>query len=58
MGGLLARAALRSAATRVQRVITLGTPHLGTLAPVQALRGIYPTVRRLAHSTGSTAPKR
>jgi pimeloyl-ACP methyl ester carboxylesterase len=48
MGGLLARAALRSTSARVQRVITLGTPHFGTLAPVQALRGTYPTVRRLA----------
>jgi pimeloyl-ACP methyl ester carboxylesterase len=50
MGGLVARAALADAAcsARVQRVVTLGTPHLGALAPAQALRGVYPTVRRLA----------
>jgi pimeloyl-ACP methyl ester carboxylesterase len=48
MGGLLARAALQSPLPQVVSVITVGTPHLGTLAPVQALRGTYPTVRRLA----------
>jgi pimeloyl-ACP methyl ester carboxylesterase len=50
MGGLVARAALRDpgCSRRVQRVITLGTPHLGAPAPAQALRGVYPTVRRLA----------
>jgi pimeloyl-ACP methyl ester carboxylesterase len=49
MGGLLARAALNHAGTeRVRRVVTLGTPHRGTLAAVQALRATYPTVRRLA----------
>ena len=31
-----------------RRVVTLGTPHRGTLAAVQALRATYPTVRRLA----------
>jgi len=49
LGGLVARAALaRHAELPVTRVITLGTPHEGTLAVVQALRGTYPTVRRLA----------
>jgi len=50
MGGLVTRAALAQphCAARVQRVLTLGTPHLGALAPAQALRGVYPTVRRLA----------
>lgn len=49
MGGLVARAALRSeAGQRVQRLITLGTPHGGSFAPVQAVRGVYPLVRRLA----------
>jgi hypothetical protein len=32
----------------VRRLITLGTPHGGSFAPVQALRGTYPVVRRLA----------
>jgi pimeloyl-ACP methyl ester carboxylesterase len=49
MGGLLARAALNAAGgRRVTRLITLGTPHAGSLAAVQALRGTYPAVRRLA----------
>lgn len=49
MGGLLARAALaQPGLQRVRRLVTLGTPHQGTLAAVQALRATYPTVRRLA----------
>lgn len=49
MGGLIARVALRDAAgRRVHKLITLGTPHGGSFAPVQAVRGVYPLVRRLA----------
>lgn len=49
MGGLLARAALQHRGMeRVRLVVTLGTPHRGTIAAVQALRATYPTVRRLA----------
>lgn len=49
MGGLVARAALAlPGLERVARIVNLGAPHQGTLAPVQALRGTYPTVRRLA----------
>jgi pimeloyl-ACP methyl ester carboxylesterase len=49
MGGLVARAVLRSeAGRRVRRLVTLGTPHGGSFAPVQAIRGSYPLVRRLA----------
>jgi pimeloyl-ACP methyl ester carboxylesterase len=49
MGGLVARAALmQPGLDHVSHVITLGTPHGGTFAPVQALRGTYPSVRRLA----------
>jgi pimeloyl-ACP methyl ester carboxylesterase len=49
MGGLLARVALRSESSRrVRRLITIGTPHEGSFAPVQAVRGSYPLVRRLA----------
>ncbi len=49
MGGLVARAALaRADLAHVTSVITLGTPHNGTFAPLQALRGTYPSVRRLA----------
>jgi len=49
MGGLVARSALRSeAGRRVRRLVTLGTPHGGSFAPVQAVRGTYPLLRRLA----------
>lgn len=49
MGGLLARIAMRSeSGPTVKRLITLGTPHEGSFAPVQAIRGSYPLVRRLA----------
>lgn len=49
MGGLVARAALaQRPALPVSRIITLGTPHAGSVGPLQALRGVYPSVRRLA----------
>lgn len=49
MGGLLARVALgKSGLDRVRTLATLGTPHAGTPAALQALRGTYPVVRRLA----------
>ena len=53
MGGLLARAALThctpdATGARITHVMGLGTPHGGSLAAVQALRGTYPVVCRLA----------
>ncbi|MET0292493.1 MAG: alpha/beta hydrolase [Steroidobacteraceae bacterium] len=48
MGGLVARAALELAPDHIERIVTLGTPHLGAYSPLQALRGVYGTVRRLA----------
>jgi hypothetical protein len=49
MGGLVARIALHAeSGQRVQRLITLGTPHGGSFAPVLAVRGVYPVLRRLA----------
>jgi len=48
MGGLVARAALtHDVGSRVSRLITLGTPHSGSVAAVQALRGTYSVVRKL-----------
>ena len=48
MGGLVARAALALAAGKcVSQVVTLGTPHSGSLAATQALRGTYSVVRKL-----------
>ena len=49
MGGLVARAALMHAAgKRVSQLIMLGTPNAGSLAAVQALRGTYSVVRKIA----------
>jgi hypothetical protein len=49
MGGLIARSAMRLAGfERVRRFITLGVPHVGSFGAVQAIRGTYPVVRRLA----------
>jgi pimeloyl-ACP methyl ester carboxylesterase len=49
MGGLLARAALaHRGMAHLQRVVLLGTPNLGSFAAVQALRGTYAVVRKVA----------
>jgi pimeloyl-ACP methyl ester carboxylesterase len=49
MGGLVARAALSASDTQhVERVLLLGTPNGGSFAAVQALRGTYAVVRKVA----------
>ena len=49
MGGLVARSAMSLLPKRcVRRAILIGTPNAGTIAPVQALCGTYPAVRRIA----------
>jgi len=49
MGGLVARAALTlDQHKRIARVVQLGAPNSGSFAPVQALRAVYPTVRKIA----------
>ena len=49
MGGLVARAVLaHKGADRIGRVIQLGTPNRGVFVAVQALRGTYPLIRRVA----------
>jgi pimeloyl-ACP methyl ester carboxylesterase len=49
MGGLVARAAARILPKRaVRRLIMLGAPNQGSFAPVQALRGTYPFVRKMS----------
>lgn len=49
MGGLVSRAALANAGTDcVERIVLLGTPNFGSFAPVQALRGTYAVVRKIA----------
>ncbi|HET9862370.1 MAG TPA: hypothetical protein VFP37_02940 [Steroidobacteraceae bacterium] len=49
MGGLVARAALTHAAgRRVSQLVMLGTPNTGSFGAVQALRGTYSVVRKIA----------
>ena len=49
MGGLIARGAFDLPGfERVRQLITLGAPHGGSFGAVQAIRGTYPVVRRLA----------
>ncbi len=49
MGGLVARAAMhRDHKSRIDQLIQLGVPNQGSFAPVQALRAVYPTVRKIA----------
>ena len=49
MGGLVSRAALALADTQhVERLVLLGTPNSGTFAAVQAMRGTYAVVRKVA----------
>ena len=56
MGGLVSRAALAQPDLRhVERLVLLGTPNFGSFAPLQALRGTYSVVRKIARlvATGS-----
>lgn len=49
MGGLVARLALaHDKGRRIERLVQLGAPNEGSFAPVQALRAVYPTVRKIA----------
>ncbi|HKR35607.1 MAG TPA: hypothetical protein VJT10_12260 [Steroidobacteraceae bacterium] len=49
MGGLVARAALaHDKKRRIAKLIQLGAPNDGSFAPLQALRAVYPTVRKIA----------
>ena len=58
MGGLVARAAAAKLPQRLlRRLIMLGTPHHGSFAPVQALRGTYPFVRKMAALDRRNSPE-
>ncbi|MBS0365963.1 MAG: alpha/beta fold hydrolase [Proteobacteria bacterium] len=49
MGGLVSRAALAHPGTaQVRSVVLLGTPNHGSFAAIQALRGTYAVVRKIA----------
>ena len=59
MGGLVSRAALALPGTQhVERVVLLGTPNLGSFAPVQALRGTYAVIRKIARLDAATTAER
>lgn len=59
MGGLISRTALALPGMQhVSRVVLLGTPNLGSFAPVQALRGTYAVVRKVARLDGGTTAER
>jgi hypothetical protein len=56
MGGLVARAALAQAhLPHLERVVLLGTPNAGSFAVVQALRGTYAVVRKVARLDGAAS---
>ncbi len=58
MGGLVARVAARMLPKRmVRKLIMLGTPNAGSFASVQALRGTYPFVRRMARLDRRHSPE-
>jgi pimeloyl-ACP methyl ester carboxylesterase len=56
MGGLVSRVAVAlPGAERVERVLLLGSPNFGSYAPIQALRGTYAVVRKLARLVGDSS---
>jgi pimeloyl-ACP methyl ester carboxylesterase len=58
MGGLVARVAAHMLPKRlVRKLIMLGTPNEGSFASVQALRGTYPFVRRIARLDRRHSPE-
>lgn len=57
MGGLVARAAFLQGMNNVSKLIMLGTPNHGSLAPVEALRGQYGLARSLPAQTSQTHPR-
>ncbi len=58
MGGLLGRAALACpGGEKVERLVLLGTPHFGSFAAVQALRGCCSVVRNIARLDSHHTPE-
>jgi CHAT domain-containing protein/pimeloyl-ACP methyl ester carboxylesterase len=57
MGGLVTRAALSPKASKIGRVIMLGTPNFGSFAPVQVLRAVYPILKKIAFIDGKHSAK-
>src|SRR5262245_35969147 len=48
MGGLVARSALLEKPKNLARIVMLGTPNFGSFAPIQAVRGQYSIVNKIA----------
>jgi len=49
MGGLVARCALaHDRHLKIAKLVQIGAPNGGSFAPIQALRAVYPTVRKIA----------
>jgi pimeloyl-ACP methyl ester carboxylesterase len=58
MGGLVSRAALaQPGMSNVERLVLLGTPNFGSFAPLQALRGTYSVVRKIAGLASRGSPE-
>ncbi|MGA9025504.1 MAG: alpha/beta fold hydrolase [Steroidobacteraceae bacterium] len=58
MGGLVARMAVGMLPKwRVRRLIMLGTPNFGSFGAVQAIRGTYPFVRKVARLDPQHSPE-
>jgi pimeloyl-ACP methyl ester carboxylesterase len=58
MGGLVSRAALaQPGMSTVERLVLLGTPNFGSFAPLQALRGTYAVVRKIARLADRGSPE-
>jgi pimeloyl-ACP methyl ester carboxylesterase len=57
MGGLVTRAAISAKASKIDRIIMLGTPNFGSFAPVQVLRAAYPVLKKIAFIDGKHSPK-
>lgn len=58
MGGLVSRAALAQPdMSKVERLVLLGTPNFGSFAPLQALRGTYAVVRKIASLVNKGSPE-
>jgi pimeloyl-ACP methyl ester carboxylesterase len=58
LGGLVSRAALAQPGTsNVERLVLLGTPNFGSFAPLQALRGTYSVVRKIAGLASRGSPE-
>jgi pimeloyl-ACP methyl ester carboxylesterase len=48
MGGLVARSALLEKPKNLARIVMLGTPNFGSFAPIQAVRGQYSIINKIA----------